>query len=237
MKPLLLVISILTCSLLSPAHAQKVGETVATPLEGSATNAKGDHLRGQVNELVSLVLAKRLTEAERLAEALQGKFEASFNRRVQQYSFQSKEEYLEFRGTSPKQFEWIDWGYKETLQMKAFMAADKQDFASALSILNSIEKLAPVSAGTAAERGYVLNQLKQFENALAAYTRAHSLSTRYPSQRPFEAASLRGMGFALIELQRLDEAEAVFGDSLKIEPNNKVALNELAYIRDLRSKK
>lgn len=45
------------------------------------------------------------------------------------------------------------------------------------------------------------------------------------------------MGFALIELRKLDEAEAVFNDSLKIEPANKVALNELAYIRDLRAKR
>ena len=144
-----------------------------------------------------------------------------------QYSFQSKEEYLEFKSTSPQDFEWIDWGYKVTLQMKAFIAVERRDFPAALSILAAIEAVAPVSAGTAAERGYVLNQLGQPENALAAYRKSHSLSIRYQSQRPYQAAALRGMGFALIELQRLDEAEGVFQDSLKIEPNNKLALDEV----------
>ncbi|SDN10210.1 tetratricopeptide repeat protein [Polaromonas sp. JS666] len=237
MKRQLVLVALTICAVLPVAQAQKVGETVATPFQGFAHSAKGSQLRDQVNDLVALVRAKRLSDAERKAIELQEKFEASFDRKMRQYSFQSKEEYLEFKQSAPEQFEWIDWGYKETLQMKAFIAADKREFPTALSILATIEKIAPASAGTAAERGYILNQLGQPENALAAYKKALSLSTRYQSQRPFQAAALRGIGFALIELSKLDEAEAVFNDSLKIEPANKVALNELAYIRDLRAKR
>lgn len=237
MKPSLFLIPLVTGLLLSTAHAQNAGKTVVTTIQESSQKAKGAHLTGQVSDLVELVRAKRLPEAERSANELQGKFEASFNRKVPQYSFQSKEEYLEFKSTSPQDFEWIDWGYKVTLQMKAFIAVERRDFPAALSILAAIEAVAPVSAGTAAERGYVLNQLGQPENALAAYRKSHSLSIRYQSQRPYQAAALRGMGFALIELQRLDEAEGVFQDSLKIEPNNKLALDELAYIQQLRAKR
>ncbi len=202
-----------------------------------APDAKGAQLRGHVNELVDLLWAKRLPEAERKANELQENFEASFDRKMSQYSFQSKEEYLEFKRTSPEQFEWIDWGYTETLQMKAYIAADKPDFPTALSILATIEKVAPASAGAAAQRGYVLNRLGQPENSLAAYEKARSLSTRYQSQRPYLAAALRGMGFALIELHKLDEAEAAFNDSLRIEPDNEGTLSGLAYIRDLRAKR
>lgn len=49
-----------------------------------------------------------------------------------------------------------------------------------------------------------------------------------------EARMYRGMGFSLIELNRLDEAQAAFDQSLKIEPNNASAKAELAYIAQLR---
>lgn len=66
---------------------------------------------------------------------------------------------------------------------------------------------------------------------------AHALSTRYASQNHFQALALRGIGFALIELQRLDEAESTFQESLKIDPANKLAPSELAYRGDLPAKR
>lgn len=45
---------------------------------------------------------------------------------------------------------------------------------------------------------------------------------------------LRGRGYILVELKRLDEAEASFNDSLKVEPKNPIAVNELRYIAELR---
>lgn len=50
-----------------------------------------------------------------------------------------------------------------------------------------------------------------------------------------QAVALRGKGFHLIELARLDEAEAAFRESLKAEPKNKIALHELEYIQHLRN--
>lgn len=51
------------------------------------------------------------------------------------------------------------------------------------------------------------------------------------------ARALRGEGFALIELNQLDEAEKSFQASLKVEPDNKLALSELDYIKKLRQQK
>lgn len=232
-----ILIPLLACLCLPSAHGQKVSETVTTSFQAHAESAKGAHLRPQVNEVLALVRAKRLPEARRAAGDLQRKFEASFDPKVRQYIFQSQEEYREFKGTSSQVFEWIDWGYKECLQMQAFIASDSRDFSTALSILATVETLAPMSASAAAERGYILNQLGKPEEALAAYQRALALATRYRTQQPFHAASLRGIGFSLIELQRWDEAEKTFQDSLKIEPENKVALSELAYIREMRARK
>jgi tetratricopeptide (TPR) repeat protein len=104
-------------------------------------------------------------------------------------------------------------------------------------ILKAIELLAPVSAGTALETGYVLNQSGKPDEGLSAYRRAHSLALQYASQRPYRAAALRGMGFALIELKKLAEAERAYLEALEIEPGNKVALNELAFIHNQQGSK
>ena len=227
---------LLLCLLLPPAFAQPIGTTVATDIGGSAENAKGAEMRDQVNAVWGLVRAKKLPEAELAAADLQKKFESSFDSAQPHYSFQSREEYLEFKSASPQAFEWIDWGYKECLQIQAFIAADRRNFPAALSLLTAIEAIAPVSAGTLTERGYILNQLGKPEDAMAAYKRALALSRRYRSQQQHQAVALRGVGFALIELHRLDEAEAAFQESLKTDPNSQVAMNELAYIRQVRAK-
>jgi len=67
MKRQLVLVALTVCAVLPVAQAQKVGETVATPFQGLAYNAKGAQLRDQVNDLVALVRAKRLPDAERKA--------------------------------------------------------------------------------------------------------------------------------------------------------------------------
>ncbi len=206
-------------------------------LQSYAEEAKGSELRAEVYNLLELIRDKRLAEAERIAYEISKKYESSFNPNVLQYTFQSNEDYQEFKRASTLDFEWIDWGYKECLQMQAFIAAERRDFASALPILQGLEKVAPMSAGTAVERGYIQNQMGDPSGALSAYKRALEISHRYQSQRQYQAAALRGIGYALVELKRLDEAERAYQDSLKIEPNNPIAQNELAYIRELQKKR
>ena len=235
MKNLLLLI--LACTLSLNSHAEGKTGTVTTTFQLRAENAKGAQLRSQAIELVSMVTAKRFAVADQRAIELRSAYEATFDTKLKQYTFQSQAEFDEFTKASVAKFEWIDWGYKECLQMQAFMAAERRDFPTALAILKKIELLAPVSASVSVEKGYVLNQLGKSNEGLSAYRRAHDLSLRYASQRPYRAVALRGMGFALIDLKQLAEAERIYLESLEIEPGNKVALNELAYIRDLRSSK
>jgi hypothetical protein len=81
--------------------------------------------------------------------------------------------------------------------------------------------------------GYVFNGLGKFEEALGVYQSAEAFSVKKPSQRPYRVIALGGMSFSSIELNRLDKAERAF----EIDPMNAVALNELAYIKNLRSPK
>ncbi len=82
------------------------------------------------------------------------------------------------------------------------------------------------------ERGAAFLALKRWPEALEAYQRGLSIQKLGDKDR---ARMLRGCGFALTELGRLDEAEQSYRDSLKAEPDNRVAQNELLYIAKLRA--
>ena len=82
------------------------------------------------------------------------------------------------------------------------------------------------------ERGAALNALRRFPEALAndeAGLKIEDLEDQY------RARLLRGRGFALLQLGRLDDGEASYRDSLKIDPDNPVALRELQYVASLRA--
>jgi len=81
------------------------------------------------------------------------------------------------------------------------------------------------------EKGVALISLKRWPEALATYESGLTLKSL---DSMVKGLLLRGRGFALTELGRLDEAEAAYAESLVAEPNNPRALNELAYIARLR---
>jgi tetratricopeptide (TPR) repeat protein len=231
MKSLILIFSMLVWVY---SHAETQTETTVIPLKLTDKNTKGSELRGQAGALFELVKAKKFVEAEQLATQLRHAYEVQFNKHLKQYTFQSENEYAEFKRTSSDQFEWIDWGYKECLQMLAFIKSEKRDFHGAIENLREIEQLAPTSATSLIESGYILNKLGMYNEALSTYLDALELSTKYATQQPFQAASLRGIGHSFTELNQLNEAETAYQDSLKLDPRNPVALKELKYIQSLR---
>jgi tetratricopeptide (TPR) repeat protein len=82
------------------------------------------------------------------------------------------------------------------------------------------------------ERGAALNMVHRSEEALASYERA----LKIPDLPNLDRARLeRGRGFSLTELNRLDDAEAAYQESLKLEPGNERAQHEVNYIAQLKS--
>jgi tetratricopeptide (TPR) repeat protein len=82
------------------------------------------------------------------------------------------------------------------------------------------------------ERGAALLAMKRYPEALEGYQNGLTIKNLADIDR---ARMLRGCGFALTELGRLDDAEQSYRDSLEAEPNNALAKNELAYIAKLRA--
>jgi tetratricopeptide (TPR) repeat protein len=88
------------------------------------------------------------------------------------------------------------------------------------------------------EKGTALALQRRFAEALAFYD---AQPPQNPLAKPVDPNGMarlqRARGYCLIELGRLDEAEAAYKTSLELEPDHGGAKNELAYIREARAGK
>ena len=92
---------------------------------------------------------------------------------------------------------------------------------------------APADPNLEGQYALTLCKLSRPQDALAsddAFLAAHSDLSDLD-----RAALLRKRGYALVDLNRLDEAEAAYNQSLTLDPNNDTALGELDYIRQQRA--
>lgn len=230
----------IAAALALPSLAAKAGEapasteTVSTQMQWRGDSGKGSAFRERANRLAELAARREFDAAASEAAALRRDFEAIFDPALKQRCFLQRADMEAWQQRSHEEgFEWIDWGYFQAVQIQMYLAAERRDFPAALSYVRQLSVLAPVSALTLNEMAYVQGQMHQPREALANYRKAIDMARQYESQRPVLPAAMRGAGFALIELNRLEEARQVFEESLRIDPGNKVALNELAYIDGL----
>ncbi|MEO6968201.1 MAG: tetratricopeptide repeat protein [Rhodanobacteraceae bacterium] len=85
---------------------------------------------------------------------------------------------------------------------------------------------------------YTYEQRHDLAKALELYQQAEAATNFSPDDiKNIELGrALRGEGFALTDMHKLDEAEAKYQEALKIDPNDQKSKNELEYIREVREK-
>ncbi|GHU29594.1 hypothetical protein AGMMS50256_14820 [Betaproteobacteria bacterium] len=213
-----------------------LGSRTTTRPIGRSDAAKGSELRHRLDDIQRLIHAGRLDAATAAGRELRNDFERLFDPSKPHYAFASREEREEYLPTASSDFEWIDWGYAECLMLQAYIQAEIRDLPGAVEILTAAREVAPTQVSILTELAYALLQSRQPEAALKTYKEALALSRKFESQRPLEPRALRGIGAALVEMGRLDEAEAALRESQTIEPDSEVARHELEYIRQIRSR-
>jgi len=111
-------------------------------------------------------------------------------------------------------------------------AVERHKYSEALDLLDRGLAMQPLHWQLLAERISALYGLQRWEEGLKAADEALASGDMLIGMHaaPFH----RKRGFGLVELGRLDEAQAAYEESLKDEPDNTTALGELEYIRGLR---
>ena len=125
-----------------------------------------------------------------------------------------------------------------TYPMAAFLlgsyAVGRRQPDEALAWLDKGLVLQPDNLYLVTEKGAALALLGRPADALALYDATLALGDRTGDVKS-QARLRRGRGWALIELGRLDEAEADYKQSLTLEPDHGGALRELKYIAESRA--
>jgi tetratricopeptide (TPR) repeat protein len=86
--------------------------------------------------------------------------------------------------------------------------------------------------GMLIEKSFALTELKRYDEALAVCDILLGIPTLTTQDR---SRAYRGKGFVFTETDRLDEALDAYRESLKLEPANPRALNEVQYIERLKA--
>jgi len=194
------------------------------------------------SQRAELLKAQRFFMEGKLAETEQGvdKILAFFDKemadtRIDYVSVANREQLnryqKEHRGN--RRVVWLDWSYGWALLKKGWIASSRQRWKEAETWLDKAVRLRPYSAESHIERGYLLNQVGRPAEAVKSYDAALALARTYPMEKALEPMALRGLGSALIELKDLPAARKAFRESLRLDPKNQVARNELGYILQL----
>lgn len=133
----------------------------------------------------------------------------------------------------------LDTTWSDTYLLKGYALVEMQRVKEAQAALRAALRLAPRNARYLSELAYTYQDQKNFRKALEIYREAEDAArlTSPEDEKPQDIAlALRGQGYSLSELGRLDESEALYKRCLEIDPNDTKAKSELDYIQGLRAR-
>ncbi len=127
---------------------------------------------------------------------------------------------------------WVPNAYPRAHYYLAYILIHKKQFEAALPYLSAGNVLEPTNPAIIFELANAHLALGNSAQAIDLFNKINQES-EYVSGKDY-ARSLRGKGIALIDQGKLDEAEGALLESLKGDPGNQLASNELVYISQLR---
>jgi len=129
--------------------------------------------------------------------------------------------------------------WAEALFYKAYAEVEFKNYDQAKSLLERSIKLSPYNSIYFSELGHICQIEKNWEKSMEIFKKAEEYAGEYTpdEEKDYELTrAMRGIGYTLIEMGRLDEAEEIYKKCLQINSNDRSALNELEYIKQLRKK-
>lgn len=192
----------------------------------------------KVNAAREMISQKKFKEAVEMLDGVIAFFENRYvTTNAACVSFETKADFQRFLTQSGlTNAIWLDWSYKQAYYFKAFVATELNEHEQALRLLDKVLLLSPDDVGALLEKGNIYNITGRPRSGLEQCRKAYDLVKDVDARKAMAARALRGMGYAYVELRRLQEAEDAYRDSLKLDPENRIALEELTFIGALRNK-
>lgn len=231
------------CAPQQTSKASKMTINVATP---SIEDAKAD--AADVQEVVDGV---KMLESGHIQAAIDGPFndvvrryEAKYgNSKSKVYSARGMTDALLYSAASatakpPVSSVVIGPAWAMAYWGRGYAYNEMARYDDAIVELRKALTLAPDDSQYQVELAYSYQQKHDWKQSLSLYQSALDYAEITTSQVPeMKCKALRGQGYDLVELHRLDEAEIAYRACLKLQPNEPKSLGELEYIRQVRAKK
>lgn len=122
---------------------------------------------------------------------------------------------------------------------RGYAYSEMARYADARAELEKALALSPLDSQYKNELAFTYLHSRDWEKMLALYREAEGdagISAIPDEVSNLKCTALRGQGYALVELHRLDEAAEAYQGCLKLQPGEPKSLGELGYIEDLRSR-
>lgn len=129
--------------------------------------------------------------------------------------------------------------WSDAFYLKGYASLDLGNIEDAKTFIKKAIELSPSNSMYLSELGHIYQVERKWIEAMELYKRAEESANAYSPENLKNnelTRAMRGVGYCLIELGRLDEAEEIYKKCLEIDDKDKHALNELKYIQSLRSK-
>ena len=132
----------------------------------------------------------------------------------------------------------LSTGWCDALFIKSFSLSDLHRFDEAVPFLERAVAMAPMHAHYLNELGYAYQQQHDWQKSYDTYARAADASAASDADRVTteRGRAWRGMGYALVEQGRYDEAEKLYRQCLQLDPHDTRARNELQYVTERRNR-
>jgi tetratricopeptide (TPR) repeat protein len=122
--------------------------------------------------------------------------------------------------------------------IKGYALEEMGKIADAKSALKHALELSPWNSHYLSELAYLTAMEKNLPEAKKLYEAAEEHAELSPDDSKAEerGRARRGIGYVLVEMGKLDEAEKKYQECLRDDPNDKKAAAELEYVRNLKAK-
>jgi len=202
----------------------------------SVENGLGYEYWNDIKKARDFISNKEFDKALKILNSVIQGFESKYIQKNRIFvSVKTKKEFDEYlKATKETEGLWLDFSYRDAYYYKAFISIERKQFTEATRILKKLTLIAPNDSHIYTELGGIYNQTGRAREGLVEYVDAYKIAKKYGQNM---AVSLRGIGFSYIELHDLTKAKKAYEMSLQIEPNNKIALDELKYIESMEKKK
>ena len=198
----------------------------------------------QLVDGVRLVQSKKSAEGIQIFDSVASGYESKYkDKNTKYYSSRSPAETLFYTldaANSNKGSTTVvsgNWGY--AYYLKGYALLDLGRVAEAKAQLQRAVTLSPQNSQFLSELGHVYQLEKNWQSSLQIFQRAEGAAKEFSPANARNAElgrAWRGMGFAYVELNRLDDAEAMYRKCLELDKNDAAAMRELRYVQGVKAK-